>query len=139
MNKVMLIGYVGKQPEIHTFPTGSRVANFSLATAERWTDKKTGDKKERTEWHRIAVFNDHLVSIIENFVKVGSMIFLEGQIESRKYTDAQGVQKQTVDIVLRPHKGNVQLLDDAPPSGASPQHVAKTSPPLDPFDSAPNF
>ena len=84
VNKVVLVGNLGKDPEIRTFPNGGRVANFSIATSENWKDKATGERKERTEWHRISVLNDALVGVVEKYVKKGSKLYIEGQLETRK-------------------------------------------------------
>jgi single-strand DNA-binding protein len=113
VNKVILVGNLGKDPEIRTLQNGGRVANFSLATSESWKDKATGERKERTEWHRVVVFNDNLVGVIERFVKKGSKLYVEGQIETRKYTDNQGQERYTTEIVLRQYRGEITLLDSA--------------------------
>ncbi|WP_207478559.1 single-stranded DNA-binding protein [Arenibaculum pallidiluteum] len=113
VNKVILVGNLGKDPEIRNLQNGGRVANFSLATSETWKDKATGERKERTEWHRVVVFNENLVGVIERFVKKGSKLYVEGQIETRKYTDNSGQERYTTEIVLRPYRGEITLLDSA--------------------------
>lgn len=118
LNKVTIIGNLGKDPEIRTFQNGGRVASFSVATSESWKDKQSGEKKERTEWHRISVLNDALVGVIEKYVKKGTKLYLEGQLETRKYTDASGVEKYSTEIVLRPYRGELLLLDRAGSSGS---------------------
>lgn len=110
MNKVMLLGNVGNDPEIRTMQNGGRVATFSLATSERWKDK-AGERQERTQWHRIVVFNEALVGVVESYVRRGSKLLIEGQVESRKYTDGDGVERVTTEIVLRPYRGEMTLLD----------------------------
>lgn len=110
VNKVYLIGRVGKDPEIRTFQAGGKVCNFSLATSERWREKSSGETKERTTWHNIAVFNEHLVDVAERFVKKGSLLHIEGQIETRKY-EKDGREVFVTEIVLRPYRGELQLLD----------------------------
>ena len=116
VNKVILVGNLGKDPEIRSMQNGGRVASFSLATSETWKDRNTGERKERTEWHRIAVFNENLVGVIERFVKKGSKIYVEGQLETRKWTDQSGQDRYTTEVVLRPYRGELTLLDS--PSGS---------------------
>lgn len=111
VNKVIIVGNVGKDPEVRSFQNGGRVANFSVATSENWKDKATGEKKERTEWHRISILNDNLVGVVESYVKKGSKVYIEGQLETRKYTDKDGSEKYTTEVVLRPYRGELTLLD----------------------------
>jgi single-strand DNA-binding protein len=111
INKVIIIGNLGKDPEIRSFTNGGRVASFSVATSESWKDKASGEKKERTEWHRISVLNDNLVGIVEKYIKKGSKVYIEGQLETRKWTDKDGVEKYTTEIVLRPFRGEITMLD----------------------------
>jgi single-strand DNA-binding protein len=111
VNKVILVGNLGKDPEIRSFQNGGRVANFSLATSENWKDKSSGEKKERTEWHRISVLNDKLVEVVERYVKKGSKLYIEGQLETRKWTDKDGQEKYTTEVVLRPFRGELTMLD----------------------------
>lgn len=119
VNKVILVGNLGKDPEIRTFPNGGRVANFSIATSESWKDKATGEKKERTEWHRISVTNDALVTVVEKYVKKGAKLYIEGQLETRKWTDKDGIEKYTTEVVLRPYRGELTMLDSKGGSGSS--------------------
>jgi single-strand DNA-binding protein len=111
VNKVILVGNVGKDPETRTFPNGGKVANFSIATSESWKDKQSGERKERTEWHRVAVMNENLVGIVEKYVRKGSKLYIEGQLETRKWTDKNGNEKYTTEVVLRPFRGEITLLD----------------------------
>lgn len=111
VNKVILVGNLGQDPEIRSFQSGDRVANFSIATSESWKDKATGEKKERTEWHRVSVTNQGLVKVIESYVKKGSKLYIEGKLETRKWTDQSGVEKYTTEVVLRPYGGELTLLD----------------------------
>ena len=111
VNKVILIGNLGRDPEIRSFQNGGRVANFSIATSENWKDRTTGERKERTEWHRVAVFNDALVGVVERFLKKGSKVYVEGQLETRKYTDQSGAERYTTEVVLRPFRGELTMLD----------------------------
>jgi len=111
LNKVTIIGNLGKDPEIRSFQNGGRVASFSVATSESWKDKQSGEKKERTEWHRISVMNEALVGVVEKYVRKGTKIYLEGQLETRKWTDKDGAEKYTTEIVLRQYRGELILLD----------------------------
>lgn len=111
LNKVQIIGNLGKDPEIRSFNNGGRVASLSIATSESWKDKATGERKERTEWHRVSIFNEALVGIAEKYLKKGSKVYLEGQLETRKYTDKDGTDKYTTEIVLRPFRGEIVMLD----------------------------
>ena len=113
VNKVILIGNLGRDPEIRSFQNGGRVASFSLATSENWKDKTTGEKKERTEWHRVSVLNDKLIDVVEKYIKKGSKLYVEGQMETRKYTDKDGQEKYTTEVVLRPFRGEITMLDSA--------------------------
>jgi len=113
VNKVILVGNVGRDPEIRSFQNGGRVASFSVATSENWKDKSTGERKEKTEWHRISILNDKLVEIVERYVKKGSKLYLEGQLETRKWTDKDGQEKYTTEVVLRPFRGDLTMLDSA--------------------------
>ena len=96
VNKVILVGNLGKDPEVRSFPSGGRVANFSVATSESWKDKATGERKERTEWHRISIYNENLVGIAEKYLKKGSKAYVSGQLQTRKWTDQSGTEKYRV-------------------------------------------
>ena len=111
VNKVILIGNVGQDPEIRSFQTGGKVCNLSIATSERWKDRETKEQKERTQWHRVVVFNEPLINLIEMYVKKGSKLFIEGQLETRKWTDASGQEKYSTEVVLRAYKGEITFLD----------------------------
>jgi single-strand DNA-binding protein len=111
VNKVILVGNLGKDPEIRSFPNGGRVASFSVATSESWKDKASGEKKERTEWHRVSVLNENLVGIVEKYLAKGSKVYIEGQLETRKWTDKDGAEKYTTEVVLRPFRGEITMLD----------------------------
>ncbi len=127
LNKVMLIGNLGQDPEIRNFPSGGRVASFSLATSESWKDKASGEKKEKTEWHRISVFSEPLVALCERYVKKGSKLYLEGRLETRKWQDQAGQERQTTEIVLRPYAGEITLLDATSRGAAVPQEPVEAS------------
>ncbi len=111
VNKVILVGNLGNDPEIRTFQNGGRVANLSIATSESWKDRESGERKERTQWHRVVVNNDGLVGICEKYIKKGSKVYVEGQLETRKYTDNSGVEKYTTEVVLRNFNGVITMLD----------------------------
>lgn len=119
VNRVTLIGNLGRDPEIRTFQNGGKVCNFSLATSESWKDKASGERKDKTEWHNVVIRNESLIGIAERYLKKGSKIYLEGKIETRKYTDKDGVERYTTEIVVPPFKGEITMLDgkqtEAPP------------------------
>ena len=114
VNKVILVGNLGKDPEVRTFPNGGKVCNFPVATSESWRDRNSGEKQERTQWHNIAIFSEPLVNIAERFLKKGSKIFVEGQLETRKWQDNTGADRYSTEVVLRPYKGELTLLDNKP-------------------------
>ena len=111
VNKVILIGNLGRDPEIRSFGNGGRVANLSIATSETWKDRNTGERKERTEWHRVAIFNEGLVRVAEQYLAKGSLVHIEGKLETRKWTDQNGVEKYSTEITLRPYNGELTMLD----------------------------
>jgi single-strand DNA-binding protein len=117
VNKVILVGNVGKDPEIRSMPSGQKLANFSIATSENWRDKNTGEKKEKTEWHRIVIFNENLVKIVEQYVKKGAKLYIEGQLQTRKWTDKDNVEKYSTEVVLQNYNGTLTMLDSANKSG----------------------
>ncbi len=119
VNKVILIGNLGRDPEVRTFQNGGKVCNLSIATSENWRDKATGERKERTEWHRVAIFNERLVDVAEKYLKKGAKVYLEGQLETRKWTDQSGAEKYTTEVVLRQFRGELTMLDGRGGGGAS--------------------
>jgi single-strand DNA-binding protein len=121
VNKVIIVGNLGKDPEIRTFQNGGKVASFSVATSESWKDKASGEKKERTEWHRISIMNEALVGIAEKYLRKGSKVYLEGQLETRKWTDNSGAEKYTTEVVLRPYRGEIVMLDGKRQEEAGPK------------------
>lgn len=123
LNKVTLIGNLGKDPEIRFMPDGSRVASFSLATSDSWKDKSTGERKDKTEWHRIAVFNEKLAEVIEKYVRKGTKLYIEGQLQTRKWTDQSGADKYTTEIVLGKFRGDLVILDSKKSDGEFDGHV----------------
>ena len=111
LNKVVLIGNLGDDPKLAATKDGREIANFSLATSESWKDKNSGERKSKTEWHRVVVFSQGLVGIIKNYVKKGSKIYIEGQLQTRKYQDKNGIEKYTTEIVLQNYNSNLQILN----------------------------
>jgi len=111
VNKVILIGNLGQDPEVRTFQNGNRVAALSVATSETWKDKATGEKKERTEWHRVQIFAEALIEIAEKYLKKGSKVYLEGQLETRKWQDQAGNDRYATEVVLRAYRSAITLLD----------------------------
>jgi single-strand DNA-binding protein len=111
LNKTMLIGNLGKDPEIRSFQNGGRAANLTIATSESWKDKTTGERKERTEWHRVAIMSDGLVTVAEKYLKKGAKVYVEGQLETRKWTDKEGQERYTTEVVLRPYSGELIMLE----------------------------
>ena len=111
VNKVILVGNLGRDPEIRSTSSGQRIANFSLATSENWRDRATGERKERTEWHRVVVFNERLVDVIEKYVKKGSKLYIEGALQTRKWTDNSGQERYTTEVVLQNFRGELTMLD----------------------------
>lgn len=110
VNKVILVGNLGKDPEIRTLNNGDRVVNLSLATSESWRDKASGEKKEKTEWHRVVAFNENIVKVAENYLRKGSTVYIEGALQTRKWTDNSGVEKYSTEIVIGKFKGELTLL-----------------------------
>lgn len=119
MNKAQIIGHLGQDPDIRSTQSGERIANLSIATSESWKDKTTGERRQRTQWHRVVIFNQGLVSVADQYLKKGAKIYIEGQIETRKWADQSGQEKYTTEIVLRPYRGELIMLDtrggNAPP------------------------
>jgi single-strand DNA-binding protein len=111
VNKVIIVGNLGRDPEIRTTQNGMKVANLRVATSERWKDKNSGEMQERTEWHSVAIFNEHLVGVAERFLHKGSKVYLEGQLQTRKWTDQQGQDKYTTEVVMNRFRGELQMLD----------------------------
>ena len=111
VNKVILIGHFGKDPEIRTTADGREIASFSLATSESWKEKSTGERKSKSEWHNVVVFSQGLVGIIKNYLKKGSKVYIEGQLQTRKWTDKTGANKYTTEIVLQNFNSTLQMLD----------------------------
>jgi single-strand DNA-binding protein len=118
VNKVILIGNLGADPEIRRLPDGRPVANLRIATSESWRDKASGERKEKTEWHRVVIFNEGLCRIVEQYVKKGSKVYLEGQLQTRKYTDKDGVEKYSTEVVLQGFNSQLTMLDSRAGGGS---------------------
>ena len=117
VNKVILVGNLGRDPEIRTMQNGNRVANLSMATSERWFDKRANERREKTEWHRVVIFDEKLIDVVEQYVHKGSKIYLEGQLQTRKWTDQSGVEKYSTEVVLQRFRGVLTMLDSKGDSG----------------------
>ena len=135
VNKVILVGNLGKDPEIRTMQSGGKVCNLSIATSESWNDKASGERKEKTEWHRVVIFDDRLADVCEKYLRKGRKVYIEGQLQTRKWTDQEGKERYSTEVVLQRFRGELQILDsnregggggagsggdpgmDAPPSG----------------------
>jgi single-strand DNA-binding protein len=113
VNKVILVGNLGRDPEIRSTNDGTRIANLNLATSESWRDRNSGERKERTEWHRVVIFNENLVTIAEKYLRKGSKIYVEGALQTRKWTDNAGVEKYSTEVVLQRFRGELTMLDGA--------------------------
>ena len=125
VNKVILIGNLGRDPEVRTMQNGARVCNLSIATGESWKDKNTGERREKTEWHRVVIFNEALIGLSEKYLNKGSKVYIEGQIETRKWTADAGKDNYSTEVVLRPYRGELTFLDsrnDNAGGGFAPQN-----------------
>jgi single-strand DNA-binding protein len=142
VNKVILVGNLGKDPEIRTMQSGGKVCNLSVATSESWNDKASGERKEKTEWHRVVIFDDRLADVCEKYLRKGRKVYLEGQLQTRKWTDQEGKERYSTEVVLQRFRGELQILDsnregggggsfggdpgmDAPSSGGSSGGAAR--------------
>jgi len=119
MNKVILIGHLGRDPEVRSFQNGGKVCNLRLATSESWKDRNTGDRREKTEWHSIAIFQEGLVRIAEQYLKKGSLVMIEGKLVTRKWQDQSGADRYSTEIVLQGFDGSLAMLDKLPAGGGS--------------------
>jgi single-strand DNA-binding protein len=134
LNKVQLIGNLGRDPEIRTMQSGGKVASFSVATTESWTDKRTGERREQTEWHRIVGFGDGLVGVIEGYLHKGSKVYVEGSLKTRKWTDQHNEARYSTEVVLQPYNGRLIMLD-----GTNGREATSARPSWDaPRDADPN-
>lgn len=125
VNKAILIGNLGRDPETRTMQSGGQVATFSLATSETWQDKGSGERRERTQWHRVVIYNEHLVTVADRFLRKGAKVYVSGQIETRKYVDQSGAEREITEVVLRPYKGELVMLDGRGDGAAEDRPAAK--------------
>lgn len=138
VNKVILVGNLGKDPEVRTMNSGDKVANLSVATSESWRDRNTGERQEKTEWHRVTIFNQNLVKVAENYLRKGAKVYIEGQLETRKWTDQNGQDKYTTEVVLKAFRGELTMLDSRG-SGEGAGGFRESSAPMGGgFDNAPS-
>lgn len=120
VNKVILIGNLGRDPEVRRTQAGDPIVHLNVATSESWKDRETGERRERTEWHRVVIFNEHLGRIAEQYLKKGSKVYLEGQLQTRKWTDQSGIDKWTTEVVLQRYRGELTMLDGRRDGGDRP-------------------
>jgi len=125
LNKVLLIGNLGKDPEVRHTQDGKAIVNLTVATSESWRDKSSGERKEKTEWHRVVIFNEGLAKIAEAYLKKGSTVYLEGQLQTRKWTDKDGAEKYSTEIVLQQYRGKLVLLGGKDGTAARPDQAAE--------------
>ncbi len=143
VNKVILVGNLGKDPEVRSMQSGDRVASFPVATSERWKDKASGERKEKTEWHKVAIFDERLVDIAEKYLRKGSKVYLEGQLQTRKWTDQSGQERYTTEVVLQRFRGDLTLLDSKSDGASEGQDYERSAIPNEfspaPMGSKPSF
>jgi single-strand DNA-binding protein len=125
VNKVILVGNLGQEPEVRTLPSGGKVVNLSLATSETWRDKSSGERKEKTEWHRVVIFSEGLAKVAEQYLHKGSKVYLEGSLQTRKWTDQSGTEKYSTEVVLQGFNSNLTMLDGR--GDGAPQEPAAQS------------
>lgn len=119
VNKVIIVGNLGRDPEVRSFPNGGKVVNLRIATSETWRDKATGERKEKTEWHSVAIFNENIAKVAEQYLRKGSTVYIEGQLETRKWQDQSGADRYSTEIVIRPFRGEMTLLGGRDSGGGS--------------------
>lgn len=129
VNKVILVGNLGRDPEVRRMNSGDAVCNLSVATSESWRDRQTGEKREKTEWHRVVIFNENLVKVCENYLRKGSKVYVEGQLQTRKWTDQNGQEKYSTEVVLQKFRGELQMLDGRNEGGSSFESAPSRSAP----------
>lgn len=137
VNKVTIIGNLGRDPEVRTFANGGKIVNLRVATSETWKDKATGERKERTEWHSVSITNEGIAKIAEQYLRKGSTVYIEGQLETRKWQDQSGVDKYSTEIVLRPFRGELTLLGGKTDRDDEPRQEQQTTRRDDDTDSIP--
>ena len=117
VNKVILVGNLGRDPEVRYAQSGSKIVNLSVATSESWKDRETGERREKTEWHRVVIFNDRLADVAEQYLRKGAKVYLEGQLQTRKWTGNDGIEKYSTEVVLQRYRGELTMLDSRSSSG----------------------
>jgi single-strand DNA-binding protein len=122
INKVILVGNLGRDPEIRHSPDGTKIVNIALATSESWKDKNSGERRDRTEWHRVVIFNERIADVAERYLKKGSKVYLEGQLQTRKWTDQQGQERYTTEVIISRFKGELTMLDSRAGGGDDYAH-----------------
>ena len=127
INRVVILGTLGRDPEIKSFPSGDRIAEFSIATNERWTDKASGEKKEKTDWHKIVIRNENYIKVAENYLKKGQQVYIEGQLQTREWTNKDGVKNHVTEVVVGKFKGEVVLLGSKDRDSRPSQESTKRS------------
>ncbi len=137
VNKVILVGRLGQDPEVRFMNDGGKVVNLSLATSESWKDKQTGERRERTEWHRVVIFNEALANIAEQYCRKGSTVYLDGQLQTRKWIDQQGIEKYTTEIVLQRFRGELTLLGSKSDNSSAPPSYGEAQPANKPAQNTP--
>lgn len=149
VNKVILVGNLGKDPEMRMTQDGTKIANLSLATTESWRDKETQERKDKTEWHRVVIFNDKLAEVAEKYLRKGAKVYVEGQLQTRKWTDQGGQERYTTEVVLSRFRGDITMLDsrnqNSPDSGETQSYASSAAPAYAPVaapsvqEAAPSF
>ena len=134
VNKVILVGNLGKDPDVRRTNAGDPIVNLSVATSETWRDKGTGERKEKTEWHRVVIFNENLAKVAEQYLRKGSKVFLEGQLQTRKWTDKDGAERYSTEVVLSRFRGEMVLLDSRGDSSGAPARTGSSSEPPASFE-----
>ena len=132
LNRASIIGNLGKDPEVRSTNSGDKIVNLTIATSETWNDKASGERKEKTEWHRIVVFNDRIADVAEKYLKKGAKVFVEGQLQTRKWTDNAGVEKYSTEIVVGRFNGQLTMLDTRAAGGDAPRTERRAEPPREP-------
>jgi len=127
VNKVILVGNLGRDPEVRYAQSGSKIVNLSVATSESWKDRESGERREKTEWHRVVIFNDRLADVAEQYLRKGSKVYLEGQLQTRKWTGNDGMEKYTTEVVLQRYRGELTMLDSRSSGGSGSYDSAQTA------------
>lgn len=139
VNKVILVGNLGKDPEVRSMQNGGKVVNLSVATSETWRDKNSGERQEKTEWHRVVIFNEKLAEVAEKYLKKGAKVYLEGALQTRKWTDNSGTEKYSTEVVLQKFKGELTMLDGGRSSGGDGDYAESQSQGALPRPAAPDM